>query len=147
MTVEARPDHVSSLLARMGDDQRARFLKMHGPHVEHQIGLNIARSLMTWCGVDDVGVVTLGGVYSIEPVGTGFVWQFITPAVRLHKRAYIEQGRRSVRSALKLFTRIVSPIEAEYHAAVRHARRLGMTVDHVKTIAGVPVCFCVKARL
>lgn len=146
ITTDALPCHASALLARMGEGQRSRLHEMHGDDPAALIADNIARSLMTWCGLDDAGVVSLGGVYPIEPAGTGYVWQFITPSVGLHKRAYIEQGRAMVRRAMTLFNCIVAPIEADYRAALRHARRLGLHVFHEQTVMGVPARFCMKVR-
>ncbi len=140
-TVPALPQHVDGLLYRMPREQRDRLLKLHGARVANVIRDNIRKSDPTWCGLDDDGVVNLGGV-----LPDGYAWQFITPAVRAHKRDYVTQSRAMMAEALRRHARVVTVIEAEYPAALRHARRSGFQVGPVQDVNGIPACICERTR-
>lgn len=122
ITVEASPHLIPALLARMAAQDRAAVCAYGGADM---LAANIARSVITWCGIDAAGPVTLGG---IEPFGagdTGYLWQLITPAVRCHKRAYLHQSRWAMQRGLARFDNLIAIIEADSPAAQRHMRRLG----------------------
>jgi hypothetical protein len=108
-TVPACPLLVPSLLARMGADRTARLEALAGPEgALAAIRANIRRSVLTWCGVDAGGVVNMGGVLP-GGEGWGYVWQFITDAVREHKRAYLTQAKDMMRRAKAILPRTTIP--------------------------------------
>ena len=139
MTVAATHAHIAPLLARMDPadvlmvNARSRF----GAVAE--LAQSIAASVMTWCGIDAAGPVIMGGIIPTGTAGaTGMVWQAATPALRLHGRTYIQQGRDIIRQAAGRFERLAIRIRASFHAALRHVRRLGfvlVTPLHVDGIA------------
>lgn len=139
-TVDALPEHVPGLIARMGDDQRRKFFELHGSDAESAIIENISKSVFTWCGIDKAGVVNLGGIYPIEnDVSIGYIWQFITPAVRDNKRAYLEQGKKLKIRCLTLFPSITTVVEEEYKAAIRHAKRYAARTHGPELVLGISV--------
>jgi hypothetical protein len=139
-TVVATPELVPFLLARMGE---ARVVRI--PDAEAGIVRNIAQSTLAWCGLDDDGVVTMCGVLPTDDPATGYVWQFITD-VASHKRAYLEQNRALIALMQEKYGRLISIIEAEYPAALRHVRHLGFTVSAPRDYAGTPACLCERTR-
>ena len=135
MTVAATHAHIGPLLARMDPadvlmvNARSRF----GAVAE--LAQSIAASVVTWCGIDGTGPVIMGGII---PAGTtGVVWQGATPALRLHGRAYIQQGRDIIRQAAGQFERLSIRIRASFHAALRHVRRLGFVLVTMLDVDGV----------
>ena len=136
MTVAATHAHIGPLLARMdpADVLMVNARSQFGAVAE--LAQKIAASVMTWCGIDGTGPVIMGGI--IPAGATGMVWQGATPALRLHGRAYIQQGRDIIRQATGRFERLAIRIRASFHAALRHIRRLGfvlVTPLHVDGIA------------
>jgi hypothetical protein len=139
-TVTATPGLVPFLLARMGPARVARI-----PDALGAITRNIERSTLAWCGLDDDGVVTMIGVLPTEQAGTGYVWQLVTDVVR-HKRAYLSQNRALIPLMQARYPRLISVIEADYGAALRHARHLGFTVSAPRDYAGIAACLCERVR-
>lgn len=123
MTVPATSAHVVPLLARMPTADVLLVNARSECGAVAEIASSIGASVHTWCGVDDDGPVTLGGVI---PVGsTGYIWHVAAPALRLHMRAYIQQGRDVIGAMTGRFARLVIDVRASYPAARRHVRRLG----------------------
>lgn len=143
MTVDATAAHVPPIMARMEPKRRAQLLAMPGG--ADLLCVSIGLSSMTWCGVDDDGPVTLGGVVTTTD-GSGYLWQIITPAIALHKRAYLLQGRAVMDQALRAYARLVTIIEADYAAALRHVRRLGWHVEAPMDMNGMMTCRCRRMR-
>lgn len=143
-TVAATPELTPFLLARMGPARTAALQALTGGRAEAAIAGNIAASTLTWCGLDDAGVVTMGGIVP-TPQGAGYVWQYVADVVR-HKRAYVLQGRAMLALALVQYDRLVSIIEPDYPAALRHIRRLGFTVSPPVDFNGHPGCLCERTR-
>ena len=143
MTIPATYAHIAPMVARLDPERRAQLLAMTGG-----VGIlydNIRLSSMTWCGVDGDGPVTLGGVVPATG-GDGYLWQIITPAIALHKRAYLLQGRAVISRALLAYVRLVTVIEADYTAALRHVRRLGWQVGSAIDMGGTMACRCWRMR-
>ena len=139
-TVDATPAHILPLLARMdpADVLMVNARSEHGAAVE--LAQNLAASVMTWCGMDRAGPVIMGGII---PTGTtGFVWQAATPALRLHKRAYIRQGLGIIAAARGAFDRLSIRIRAGFHAALRHVRRLGFVLVSALDVGGIAMFHC-----
>ena len=136
MTVDAHPAHILPFLARMdpADVLMVNARSMYGATIE--MAQNLAASVMTWCGTDASGPVIMGGII---PAGdaTGFVWQAATPALRLHKRAYIRQGLDIINAARERFERLSIRIRVSFHAALRHVRRLGFVLAFTLDVDGV----------
>ena len=143
MTVDATAAHVAPIMARMEPKRRAQLLAMPGG--ADLLCVSIGLSSMTWCGVDAAGPVTLGGVVTTTD-GSGYLWQIITPAIALHKRAYLLQGRAVMNQALRAYARLVTIIEADYAAALRHVRRLGWHVEAPMDMNGMMACRCRRMR-
>lgn len=135
MTVYATPAHILPFLARMNpaDVLMVNARSMYGATVE--MAQNLAASVMTWCGTDAAGPVIMGGI--IPTGATGFVWQAATPALRLHKRAYIRQGLDIIDAARERFERLSIRIRVSFHAALRHVRRLGFVLAFTLDVDGV----------
>ncbi len=165
LTVAAAPALVPFLLERMAPEQRAKLEAVTGGQGAAQLGRCIEASTLTWCGIDRDGVVTMGGVLrqvrrtrtvaprlasGVEPKGSpvfdatgGYAWQVATPALALHKRAYIRQGRAWVAGGLAQHGRLTTIIEASLGAALRHAARLGFDVGAPEDMGGTRACRCV----
>lgn len=144
-TVPATAEHVPFLLERMGPARVALVATvLDGP--ARGIERLIDASTLTWCGIDAAGVVTMGGVfpYADEP-GTGYAWQFITDAVRHHKRAYLDQGRAMHGLALRQYNRLTALIETDATAALRHAQRNGWVLGGVEFAAGYALRRCFRS--
>lgn len=116
-TVAATAELVPFLLERMPLERRARFDAA-------AIANDIAASNVTFCGLDDDGVVSMGGVMPTHIPGVGCAWQIITD-VRAHKRAYLLQGREVLARFHALYPCLVVCIGADETAARRHAERFG----------------------
>jgi hypothetical protein len=145
-TVPATPDLIPFLLARMGQARAAAIREYCGGDPVAAITGNIDASFPTWCGLDDAGVVTMGGVMPIAAVpGSGYVWQYVAD-VAGHKRAYVLQSRAMLALALVQYDRLISIIEPSYPAALRHIRRLGFTVFPPVDFNGHPGCLCERTR-
>ena len=157
LTVAATPALVPFLMERIAPAERAALEAITGGRGAEQLALNIEASTLTWCGIDRDGVVTMGGVFPLGPAqrdpedlrgsegiarGTGYVWQVATPALALHKRAYVRQGRAMRTAALAQYQRLTTNIEASYLAALRHVVRLGFDVEAPETMGGTRVCRC-----
>ena len=139
-TVEASPAHIVPLLARMPAADILLVNARSECGAVAEIAMNIGTSVYTWCGLDDGGPVTLGGVI---PMGrTGYVWQVAAPALQSHKRAYIRQGRQGIADVTGLFARLIVNIRASYPAALRHVRRLGFAPVANLTLRGVAMRQC-----
>ena len=82
---------VPFLLARVGPERAALINAECGGDALSAISAGIRNSALTWCGVDDEGVVTLGGVMPMAETGAGYVWQYVADVAR-NKRGYLEQG-------------------------------------------------------
>jgi hypothetical protein len=146
-TVPATPDLIPFLLARMGPARAAAQQKIYGGRAEAEIAATIAASTMTWCGLDDIGVVTMGGVMPVADLpDTGFVWQYLTELGPHNRRPYVAQGRTMLALALQQYGRLTSLIEPDYPAALRHIRRLGFNVSPPLTINGAITCLCERTR-
>ena len=136
MTVAAAHAHIGPLLARMDPADVLMVNARSRCGAVAELAQNIAASVMTWCGIDAAGPVIMGGI--IPAGATGMVWQGATPALRLHGRAYIQQGRDIIQQAAGQFERLAIRIRASFHAALRHVRRLGfvlVTALHMDGIA------------
>lgn len=144
-TVSATPELVPFLLARMGPLRVDALQRLCDGRAEIGIAHNINASTLTWCGLDDQGVVTMGGILPMPMPGSGYVWQYIA-GVTLHKRAYIEQGRTMLARGLDQYERLVSVIEPDYPAALRHIRRLGFVVSPPQEFNGHAGCLCERSR-
>lgn len=160
LTVAATPDLVPFLLLRMTPEERAKLERVTHGQGEAQLRQNVERSnAVSWAGIDAGGVVNLGGVFPIAnlsgfdairegptanggAVSVGYVWQVITPAVALHKRAYIRQGRAMQAAALAHFERLTTIISADYGAALRHIGRLGFDVQPPVQLGADRACRC-----
>jgi hypothetical protein len=132
-TVAATPDLIPFLLAGMTAERRAKF-------DADGIAQDIAASDITYCGLGDEGVVTMGGVMPTHMPGVGYTWQIITD-VRRHKRAYLLQGREVLARFHALYPVLVVCIGPDEIAARRHAKRFGWhdmgEMDHFGTVARV----------
>jgi hypothetical protein len=144
-TVRATAELVPMLLDRMGPERVAWLQRATAGQAEAAIIANIESSLLTWCGIGRAGVVTMGGVMPTDDPETGYLWQFVAD-IASHKRDYIEQHRAVLALLLARFPRLVTIIEADYPAALRHLRRLGFGVGPVRDVRGVPACFCERVR-
>lgn len=144
-TVPATADLVPFLLARMGDVRVAALQRSCEGRAVALIANIIAMSTVTWCGLDDDGVVTMGGVHPTQEPGTGYVWQYVA-GVENNRRAYVLQGRAMLAKALGHYERLVSIIEPDYPAALRHIRRLGFTVSEPQDFSGKLGCVCERGR-
>lgn len=145
-TVDAVPEFVPALLERMDPAELALLSKLTtGRGADCLIG-NIRNSTLTWCGLDDDGVVTMGGVMPVAAGQTGYFWQVVTPALVHHKRDYILQGRMMVARALAQFERLTTNIRADYTAALRHTKRFGFKVSEPRLLAGAMICVCERTR-
>jgi hypothetical protein len=123
--------------------RRERLLELHGPTVASQIRANIKASVVTWCGLDDEGVVNLGGAIPAPEPDLGCIWQFVTPDIAKHKRDYIRQGRELTPRLFAHFARLGTVIEAEYGAAIKHAKRMGAAIYPLpQDIKGFPAVYC-----
>lgn len=145
-TVDATPDLIPFLLERMGPVRAAALQRISGGRAEAGIVANIAASRYTWCGLDDAGVVNMGGILAIpgQP-HDGYLWQFVT-AVADHKRAYVLQQRAILVAGLARHRRLVTIIEPEYSAALRHMRRLGFVVAPPRDFNGHLGCLCERTK-
>lgn len=143
-TVAATPDLIPFLLDRMGPTRAAAVQVLADGRAETAIAANIAASTVTWCGLDDDGVVTMGGILP-TPAGAGYIWQYVADVAR-HKRAYVLQSRAVVALGLTQYDRLLSIIEPDYQAALRHIRRLGFTVSPPLDFNGRPGCLCERTR-
>ena len=146
MTVPAHSSHILPLLARLGAAEVALVNARSNIGAVTEIAGNLQASGMTWCGLDADGPVTLGGVIPMQD-GSGMVWQVAAPALHLHKRAYIQQGRDMLRRALLRHGRLVMLIRASYAAALRHAARLGFVETGRTMLVGVPMSRCERIAL
>jgi hypothetical protein len=146
-TVEATPDLVPGLLDRMGPEMVEAAQRYVPRNLADQITDNIARSTLSWCGLDGEGVVNMGGVIPCAD-GTGYVWQCAVPdAMKANKRAYLLQGRDMMRRGLAQFARLQTIVRAEYTAALRHCERHGWKIgEPMKTADGLTVCVCERTR-
>lgn len=141
MTTAATPALVPFLMRRMTPEERARLERVTGGRGEAQLAENVHHSTVSWCGIDAGGVVNMGGVFPLNSA-TGYVWQVITPAVALHKRAYIRQGRAMLSAALGQYEHLTTLIAADYGAALRHITRLGFDVAAPEVIGADRACRC-----
>lgn len=144
-TVAATPDLVPFLLARMGPARVATVQRSCGGQAEPAIVANIASSTLTWCGLDDDGVVTMGGIQPIPQSDSGYLWQYVTDVAR-HKRAYVQQQRAILLAGLDQYQQLVTIIEADYRAALRHMRRLGFAISMPVDFNGHLGCLCERSR-
>ena len=143
MTVAAHPSHILPLLARLGAAEVALVNARSGIGAVTEIAGSLRASGMTWCGLDADGPVTLGGVIPMQD-GSGMVWQVVAPApvLRLHKRAYVQQGRVMLRQAMLRHGRLFMLIRVSYGAALRHAARLGFVETSRTMLVGVQMSRC-----
>lgn len=140
-TIPATVELVPMLIARMTDADLAELdVLTQGRSIAHLNGL-VRRSKLTWCGVDDGGVVNMGGVLPL-----GYVWQIVTTALVRHKRAYLEQSQTMMDLGLAMFPSMRTFIKADYAAALRHVRRHGWTVGAPMDRAGTLACLCERTR-
>lgn len=146
ITVDARPEHVPCFMARMDPAERAQLEAMTTGFGRELLERNVRRSVLTWCGLDADGPVTLGGVIPTPEAGTGYLWQVITPAVARNKRAYLRQGRDMQAAALARYPRLVTTISAGYAGALRHARRQGWTIGGPEDMGGTMARRCERTR-
>jgi len=96
-------------------------------------------SVLTWCGLDDAGPVTIGGVIP-QANGSGYVWQVAAPVLASHKRAYLLQGRALLAEARGRFRMLATHIRVGFHAALRHARRMGFVAVREFDLVGARMC-------
>lgn len=142
-TVLGEAAHVVPLLARMRPADALLANAQLGIGVVLTLIGSIGTSGMTWCGLDEAGPVILGGVV---PHGSdGFVWQAAAPALALHKRAYLRQGRALLHET-RHFRRLWTNIRASYQAALRHARRFGFIAVSSFDLVGVPMVRCERVQ-
>lgn len=141
LTTAASVELVPFLMARMAPEEVAKLDRVTGGYGALTLARNVDASTVSWAGIDAAGVVNLGGVFPLAP-GVGYVWQVVTPAVALHKRAYIRQGRAMMSEALAQYGRLTTLIAAEYGAALRHIHRLGFDVDPAQAVGADLACRC-----
>ena len=144
-TIPAIPGLVPFLLTRMGIERTAALRAQTADNAEGAIVQNIAISTYTWCGLDDDGVVNMGGVIPM-PGASGYVWQFITDGIRTNKRGYLEQGRENMKIMLMQYPRLTTIIEADYTAALRHVQRNGWQVGDPQEFGGRSAYQCEVTR-
>ena len=130
------------LLARMGE---ARVAEMPEADPAAHLIANIRASAVAMCGMDDAGVVTMCGVLPTDHPEIGYVWQIITD-VAAHKREYLKQNRALISQMATKYGKLVTVIEADYPAAIRHAKHLGFTVSEPMEIHGRMAVVCERSR-
>lgn len=144
-TVDATPGLVSAFLARL-PIERVIALEARAGNGPGWAERSIAASDITWCGVDDIGPVYMGGVLSADGPAPGYIWQVVAPDLALHKRAYLELGRLLHTRWPERHPRLWTVIEADYRAAIRHMRRQGFDIAVPAMIWGNLSCLCERMR-
>ena len=144
IVTDARSEHVPALLARMGQARVKWLADRAQGDAALRIDESIRLSAITWCGQDEAGPVMFGGVIP-QKDGSGYVWQIIA-GVERNKRAYLTASRVLIDEGLRYFSRLVTVIEAEYRAALRHVRRNGWAIGAPEMIEGILAHRCERTR-
>lgn len=145
--VPATPSLVPFLLERMGPERVAALAERVGGDPELAILANLPSSTITWAGIDPGGVVVLGGISKVEGQhSTGYVWQFLTDAVRQNKRDYLILSRNIVRMGHQRYERLLVAIEDDYKAAMRHIERMGGQIRMTEAMHGHLVHYYERTR-